>query len=124
MIQGRQGGTLLPFHHHHAVTEVLGVLFERRQLGKGFLAHEETLQSGECHIVQGTFDEVFQASAFRHESLADDRLQRGIAGPHDLSGGQESEQFVEMKVGRSHPASPGRRPSPATRAESVSAQRR
>ena len=73
-VQRSQRGTLFPLQCHHAVSEVLGVLFDLRQPGQGFLPNQKLLESGLGIAVQRLFDDLGQAPPFRRQSLADDGL--------------------------------------------------
>lgn len=94
-IQRSQSGALFPLQGHHAVSEVLGVLFDLRQLGQGFLPNQKLLESGLGIAVQRLLDDFGQAPPFRRQSLADDGLQCVVTRANNPFLPQERHQFCE-----------------------------
>src|SRR6516165_9954755 len=64
--------------------EVLGVLFDLRQLRQGFLPNQKLLQSGLGITVQRLLDDFGQPPPFRRQSLDDDGLQGVVSRSNHL----------------------------------------
>ncbi len=102
---------------------MLGILLEGRQGGQGLFPGDQLVQGLLGGLIQGDLDRLFQAAAFDGQGLGDDRLQGGVARPHDLLGIEPGHQLGQEEGGAHLPPSPeagffnqggldGRRPGP------------
>lgn len=83
-VQWFQRGALLALASHLTPAEILGVLFERRQLRQGVITHQELCQRGLGCVVQHFRQQAAQPPTFSRQRFADQFLQSGVAGPDDF----------------------------------------